>query len=1171
MNPEREIFLDALDLPQGKERDSFLNRSCGVGTPLRSAVDALLASHQDDQFLGRPALQVLRPDSSNTTDPASRPQDPIEKPGDRIGRYKLLEIIGEGGGGTVFMAEQEEPVRRRVALKVVKPGTDTKSVIARFETERQALAMMDHPNIAKVLDAGATTTGRPFFVMELVRGIRITDYCDENQLTTRERLLLFIKVCQAIQHAHQKGIIHRDIKPSNILVTLHDGVAIPKVIDFGIAKAIDQRLTDHTFFTEFRAFLGTPAYMSPEQAEMSGLDIDTRADIYSLGVVLYEMLTGRTPFDPKQLVASGLDGMRRTIREEEPVRPSTRLRTLDISDRTITAKRQQSDPSKLVSILTGDLDWIALKALEKDRTRRYETANGLGMDVQRYLDDEPVLARPPSTFYRLEKLIYRHRVAFGAIGAVGLTLLGGLALATGQYLEKSRAYERISEAEAHQRRLGERARRTEAAEKALRKQAEEQEQFARSKAYAADINLAQHALAANNLGRARELLQGYRPKAGERDLRHWEWAYLWQNCGSDALFTLCHSSNSVAHLDASHDGRWVAVHSGNGLAIWDLRSRQIHANLDSDLSRSHATFSPVAPLLAFTESSRNAPGPRFHRIRLWDPTDRRYLSELTLQAPGRALAFSRDGNVLLSVSGNGSIETWNISQATRLSHVQCAITPRSSLPFGDQVAVSPDLGFLACSADGGNLRLVDAQTGEVRWTVQAAEETILAMAFSPNSRILATGAGFVESAIRLWDVATGSEIARLEGHRTWVGSLVFWPDGQTLASASADQTIRIWDVSDIQATPATPSRNARRRILRPESTQVQAHAALQGHELEVWSLALLADGTTLVSGSKDGSVCVWDSTRRPRDRSRLTLPTSARTWRFATDSRSVLVIDPHGRATRWQGEDFQESVPIADLGSSSFPYLLSSDGRFALAVTPSENFRVWDLAENITLPDWHPNAPGPLIPFEFSPDSRHVRTRNPTDGSIREWEIETGRETRAWQGAVHRFPWIHIAFTADGHRFIQATPNGSAWLGAPDTPNPIPFELGLSQIGQIAISPDGETFAVASGLGQGALWTLSPPAKRASIAGFLQGIHAITYSPDGKRLAVGSDGREAIKLWDVNSRQELITLSGEGSSFQTVQFSPDGLNLGASNSKGILHIWRAGVDTLSFPPPPSDP
>ena len=523
------------------------------------------------------------------------------------------------------------------------------------------------------------------------------------------------------------------------------------------------------------------------------------------------------------------------------------------------------------------------------------------------------------------------------------------------------------------------------------------------------------------------------------------------------------------------------------------------------------------------------------------------------------------------MAGDGSIETWDVSQATRLSHVQCAISPRSSVAFGAQVAISPDLGFLACGADGGNLRLIDAQTGEVRWTVQAAEESLLVMAFSPDGHILATGAGFVESAIRLWDVASGSELARLEGHRTWVGSLVFWPDGQTLASASADQTIRIWDISDIRTAPSTPSRNTRRRILRPESTQARAHAALQGHELEVWSLALLPDATTLVSGCKDGSVCVWDTTRRPRDRSRITLPTSARTWCFASDSRSVLVIDPHGRATRWQGEDFQESVPIADLGSSSLPYLLSPDGRFALAVTTSENFRIWDLTDNITLPDWHPNAPGPLIPFEFSPDSRHVRTRNPMDGSIREWAIETGRETRAWQGAIHRFPWLHVAFATDGSQFIQATPNGNAWLGRRDSPSPIPFELGLSQIGQIAMSPSGDTFAVASGLGQGALWTASPPTKIASIAGFLQGVHAIAYSPDGKRLAVGSDGREAIKLWDVDSHQELITLSGEGSSFQTVQFSPDGLNLGASNSKGILHIWRAGVDALSLPPPPTDP
>ena len=366
-----------------------------------------------------------------------------EESSQRIGRYKILQKLGEGGCGVVYMAEQTDPVRRRVALKVVKLGMDTRQVIARFEAERQALALMDHPNIAKVLDAGATETGRPYFVMELVKGIRITDYCDQNHLSTPERLGLFTQVCHAIQHAHQKGIIHRDIKPSNILVTLHDGVPVPKVIDFGIAKATEQPLTEKTVFTALGQFMGTPAYMSPEQAELSGLDIDTRSDIYALGVLLYELLTGRTPFDSKELLQAGLDEMRRRIREDEPMRPSTRLSTMLDADLTQVAQQRRSEPAKLTRFIRGDLDWIVMKCLEKDRARRYETANGLAMDIHRHLGNEPVVACPPSAAYRFRKLFRRNKLVVAAFGGVAASLLIGLGLSTWLWLREREAHARM--------------------------------------------------------------------------------------------------------------------------------------------------------------------------------------------------------------------------------------------------------------------------------------------------------------------------------------------------------------------------------------------------------------------------------------------------------------------------------------------------------------------------------------------------------------------------------------------------------------------------------------------------------------------------------------------------------------------------------------------------------
>jgi serine/threonine protein kinase len=404
---EEAIFYAALEIDSADQRAAYLDEACGDQKPLRQRVEALLRRYAESAGpLDRPVGGL----GATTAEPRS------ERPGAIVGAYKLLEQIGEGGMGTVWMAQQTEPVKRLVALKLIKAGMDSKQVLARFEAERQALALMDHPNIAQVHDAGTTPDGRPFFVMELVKGVPITRYCDEHRLTPRQRLELFIPVCQAIQHAHQKGIIHRDIKPSNVLVALYDGRPVPKVIDFGVAKATGPQLTEHTLVTGFGAVVGTLEYMSPEQAELNQLDIDTRSDIYSLGVLLYELLTGTTPLDRKRLKEAAMLELLRIIREEEPPRPSTRLSTTE--ELPSVAANRGLEPKKLSGQVRGELDWIVMKALEKDRNRRYETANGFAMDVQRFLADEPVLACPPSAWYRLRKFLRRNKAVLVVAGLI---------------------------------------------------------------------------------------------------------------------------------------------------------------------------------------------------------------------------------------------------------------------------------------------------------------------------------------------------------------------------------------------------------------------------------------------------------------------------------------------------------------------------------------------------------------------------------------------------------------------------------------------------------------------------------------------------------------------------------------------------------------------------------
>ncbi len=726
----KEIFADALEKANAAERAAYLTQACGNDVQLRQHVEALLQAHEKaGGFLEEPAGA---PPGKTIVVPTPL----TEKPGDRIGHFKLLQQIGEGGCGVVYMAEQEQPIRRRVALKVIKLGMDTKAVIARFEAERQALALMDHPNIAKVLDAGATETGRPYFVMELVRGIKITDYCDQNNLSTDERLDLFVQICHAIQHAHQKGIIHRDIKPSNILVTVHDGKPLPKIIDFGIAKATSgQVLTDKTMFTAFEQFIGTPAYMSPEQAEVSTLDIDTRSDIYALGVLLYELLTGRTPLDQEELLAAGLSEMRRLIREEEPLRPSTRISTLEAADQTTVARRRHSEPPQLVHLVRGDLDWIVMKCLEKDRTRRYETANGLAHDILCHLNNEPVLARPPSRLYRFQKLARRNKLAFAAAVAVLTALLVGLGIAAVGWRETQVERDNAFKARA---------------------EAKDSEQKARKRAYSSDMIVAKQALDENNLGRALDLLNRQRPEPGQQDLRGWEWRYLWQQCRSDASFTLCQESNEIESLAVSQDGQWLAIgQSRGGISVWDLRTRQQVFQLpEGDFV--YSVFSPTAPLLAFTSSTYSTSGMETDTLRLWNAATGKMSPEYPLTAECMGLAFSKDGRTLVtstsSYATEGRITLWRITGGTLAEATTLTNYPseQADADSGTSFAATPDLSLAAYGQErDGMLCVIDLRDGKTLWTTNTAEEIVTALAFSPDGKTLVSAGGWADSDPRL--------------------------------------------------------------------------------------------------------------------------------------------------------------------------------------------------------------------------------------------------------------------------------------------------------------------------------------------------------------------------------------------------------------------------------------
>lgn len=1123
----KALLVAAIDFSNVDERAAFLKRECGDDVQLRERLDILL--HACDAPLPHketiataaylPLTDTLKQRVSIV--PGVEQAFTLTNSDSLMsGKYRLVERIGQGGMGEVWTAEQTEPVKRRVAVKLILGGRNSENVIRRFEAERQALALMDHPGIARIYDGGITDQGMPFFVMELVQGVPLTTYCDDKRLTIRQRLELFVSICLAVQHAHQKGIIHRDLKPGNILVTEVDGKPLPKIIDFGVAKAVEQQLTDESY-GDTGAIVGTPTYMSPEQADPSSMDIDTRTDLYALGVILFELLVGAPPLDARQFKKGALFEMLRMVREVDPPRLSTKLASSD--NIPAIAARRSTQPHPLVRELQGDLDWITQKALEKDRTRRYDTAHSFVMDLSRYLNGEAVLAHPPNRWYRLKKFVKRHRIPLLLGSTMLLAFLGALfgvikanneqiATQLRQEAESARDGEKAARNSAEQARDGERV--------ARREVEKEREKLAVFE-YGKTIQIAYQSWLENNVPAARALLEGAR-----KDLRGWEWKFVNRICNTEQ-FTLQGHAGQLASVVYSADGSRILTASGDKTAkIWDAKTGKLLVSLNGHTS--------VLVSAAFSKNGKRIVTGSMQNAKVWDAETGAEL--LTVQVERQLMndaAINHDGSRIVTsgdiYTGNGKAQVWDTATGKELLTLRAPLSPFYKVAFSHN-------GERILTACGDKTAKVwDATNGKLLLTLKGHTSNVGCASYNYDSSKIVTASG--DKTAKVWDANTGKESITLGGHTQAVACVAFSRDGKQIVSASSDKTAKVWNAT----------------------TGVEV-ATLRGHNDNVVSAAFNADGTCVATASTDATAKVWVI---QNNLERLTLKghtTGVNSARFNADGTKIVTASWDGTTRIWDAASGKSITTLkATPAQSSIvrsPVMMATWNGSSTRVATAHGdgvARIWDADSGRELLALKGHV-GTVYSVNFTPDNSMIVTGG-HDTTIRVWDSTTGKEVLKIAG--HQGSVASACFNNDGTRIVSSSYDRTAKVWDAQTGKELLTLKGHSYtVASAAFNREGTLIVTASHDSTAKLWNARTGQEILTLRGHTSAVRKASFNSDGTRIVTASADRSA-KVWDVQTGSELLSLNGIYIDVFCADFSNDRTRLVTAGGNATVDIWDA--------------